>query len=404
MGDAQVDKSNRTHPGRQSDTHALESAAFDASMMRAAIELARRGEGGVSPNPLVGAIIVKNGDVIGEGWHKRAGSAHAEVNAIKAAGESARGATIYVSLEPCAHHGRTPPCVDAILSAGITRVVYGLSDPNKLAAGGAEILRDAGLRVDGPVCEHEARALNRFWLGALKRQRPYVVAKFATSLDGKIATRTGDSKWITGDAARARGHDLRQACDAIIVGAGTIIADDPALTARPKFNEGDERTPAHPLRVVMDSTARTPPGAAAFDRAGPGALLATTARAPRKAMAQFQEMGVEVALLDQDTEGRIDPHALLEHLYQNGVQSVLLEGGAGVLGSFFDAGLVDEVWAFLAPVLIGGNGAPSPISGIGPDALTGAVRLSAINTETLGPDLLVRGEVMRPGGAECSRG
>lgn len=356
----------------------------DRRHMMRALELAGRAAGMTSPNPMVGCVVVKDGDVIGEGWHKKAGAPHAEIEALAEAGEAARGACVYVTLEPCAHHGLTGPCADALIAAGVAEIVYAVADPNREAAGGAERLAEAGIKVRNGVCETEAREQNRFWLHAVETARPYVIAKFAASLDGRIATRTGESKWITGPEARARAHDLRRQVDAILVGVGTVIADDPSLTAR-----SGEETVARPLRVILDSTAQTPPGAAALERSGSGALIATTTHAPAANLEACRAVGADLLTLETDEAGRPDAAALLPALYARSVRAVMVEGGAGVLGAFFDAGLVDEVWAFIAPIVIGG-GRPA-VAGAGPLALADALRLENVETETLGADFLIRG-------------
>lgn len=360
----------------------------DRRYMMRALDLAKRGLGATSPNPMVGCVLVRNGEIVGEGWHSRAGEPHAEVEAIAAAGPNAKGATAYVTLEPCAHHGRTPPCAEALLNAGVAEVVYALPDPNPKAAGGADRLRAKGLRVRGEVCAKEAAYLNRFWLHAIRAGRPYVVAKFAMSLDGRIATKTGDSKWITGPAARARAHELRRSADAIIVGAGTVIADDPSLTARPEIGET-----SYPLRVVLDSAGRTSPGAAVYDRTGRGALLAATSAAPHARLDAYRRHGVDAVVLSADAQGRPDLQELLGELKIRGCCGVMVEGGAQVLGAFFDAGLVDEVWAFIAPIVIGA-GKP-PIAGEGVARIADALRLCDLETETLGADILARGRINR---------
>ena len=353
-------------------------------MMRA-IELAKRAEGKTAPNPLVGCVLVKDEQVVGEGWHKGPGLDHAEVAALKVAGDNARGSTAFVTLEPCNHTGRTGPCAEALIEAGVAEVVYALSDPNPIAASGGEALKKAGVKVSHGLCEDQARSLNRFWLKQLRAARPYVVAKFAASLDGKIATHKGDSKWITNSASRARAHDLRKEVDAIVVGANTIIADDPSLTARK-----DDEVVGEPLRVVLDSTARTSPGAKVFDRSGKGALLVTTTKAPESRLAQFREHGVEILILDRGHDGRPDLPLLLAALGERGVNGVMVEGGGAVLGGFFDAGLVDEVWAFVAPTIIGGKG-KTPVGGEGASFVTDAFSLSNVETEMLEGDILMRG-------------
>ena len=366
---------------------------YAQNYMRRALMLAARAEGRTAPNPLVGCVIVNKDEIVGEGWHEGPGLDHAEISALKSAGDAARGGTAYVTLEPCNHRGRTGPCAEALIDAGLAEVIYAVADPNPLAAGGGARLEQAGIKVMRSEFEKEARALNRFWLHTLTENRPFVVAKFAASLDGKIATASGDSKWITGENSRARAHDLRRQVDAVIVGADTVIADDPSLTAR-----SDKSETRHPLRIVLDSTARTSPGAKVYDRAGKGAMLVTTAAAPENHLNRFREHGVEILTLDAGRKGRPDLDALLNKLGARGFNGVMIEGGGAVLGSFFDAQLVDEVWAFIAPVIIGGAG-KSPVAGDGVAAIADAFRLEDIETQTLCPDILMRGRVIKDGDA-----
>ena len=360
-----------------------ETRERDRRLMTRALELARHGEGLTAPNPMVGCVLAKNGGIVGEGWHKGAGLAHAEAEALAAAGGKARGAAAYVTLEPCKHFGRTPPCADALISAGVAEVVYALADPHDLAAGGATRLQAAGVKVRGGVMEAEARDLNRAWLHGLKTGRPYVIAKAAMTLDGRIATRSGDSKWISGEPAREKAHELRRAADAILAGAGTIIADDPALTAR---CGGEIR---HPLRVVVDSKGRTSPGAKAYERGGRGALLAATTAAPADRLGRFREHGVETFTLPADDDARVDLEALLTALYARGVVTALVEGGGALLGALLDADLVDEVALFLAPMVLGGG--VSAFDGAGPARLVDARAFEFFAPERLGRDLYIRG-------------
>ena len=371
-------------------------------MMRA-IDLARRAEGFTSPNPMVGCVLVKDGRIVGEGFHARPGAAHAEAAALRAAGNDAAGATAYVTLEPCNHFGKTPPCAAALIKAGVARVVYAVSDPNPLAAGGAATLRDAGIETAQGLCEDEGRQLIRFWLHHISTGRPHVTAKFAASLDGKTATGRGDSKWITSAEARLRGHDLRHACDAIIVGMGTVLADDPALTARPELPAG-RRDAAHPLRVVLDSTGRMPLDATMLRATTPGkTLIATTRQMPALKKTALENRGAEVLVLPADTHGRPDVAALLTTLGDRGLLSVMVEGGSTTLGSFFDRGIVNEVWAFIAPVIVGGTG-PSPVGGTGPDLVADAFRLRNTTLEQIGDNILMRGDVIPPAKeASCSQ-
>lgn len=363
----------------------------DRHYMMLALELASQGCGKTAPNPAVGCVIVKDGAIVGDGWHKNAGAAHAEAEALAVAGERARGATAYVSLEPCNHHGRTPPCAEALVTAGVSEVVFAMADPHRPAAGGGDYLRSHGVKVRSGVCEDEARELNRFWIHCIATGRPYVIAKFAMSLDGKIATRLGDSKWITGPEARERAHALRGKVDAIAVGVGTVIADDPSLTAR----DGAE-VMNRPLRVVLDSTGRTSPSAAVFDRAGRGALVVTTDRAASARLDAYRALGADVLVLAADATGRPDIADLIPALAARGVCGLMVEGGATLLGAFFDAGAVDEVWAFIAPVVIGGG--TGAVAGVGVDRIAEAFALTDPACEHLGRDILVRGRIARPQG------
>lgn len=352
-------------------------------MMARALDLARLGEGMTAPNPMVGCVIAKHDQIIGEGWHKGAGKPHAEAEALRDAGPKARGATAYVTLEPCKHFGRTPPCADALIRAGVAEVVYALADPNAVASGGATRLQAAGMKVRGGVLETQARELNRAWLHALAFKRPYVVAKAAMTLDGRIGTRLGESKWITGEAARAKGHELRRAADAILAGAGTIIADDPALTAR---NGVETR---FPLRIVVDSGARTSPGAMVYDRSGKGAVLATTSAAPDERLRGFREHGVEILRFPADPTGRVDLAELMSALHARGIVSLLAEGGGALLGALLDADLIDEVALFYAPKILGG-GKPA-FDGEGAGRIRDVTRFEFRPPELLGEDFLVRG-------------
>lgn len=355
----------------------------DIAYMKEALALAARGAGSTAPNPMVGCVLVNDGKVVGAGWHEAAGKAHAEVAALADAGDAARGSTAYVTLEPCNHTGRTGPCTEALIAAGVAEVVYALADSNPVAAHGATRLLTAGVKVRGGVCADEARELNRAWIHSLKHQRPYVIGKTAMSLDGRIATANGESQWITSDVSRAKAHRLRKFADAVVVGAETVIADDPALTAR----IGDEIH--HPLRVVLDSAGRTPAGAKVYERIGKGALIATTPRADHDRLTEYQAMGAETLILPADPHGRPELSELLDALHERGVLAVLVEGGGKVLGSFFDADLIDELHLFIAPVIIGG-GRPS-FGGRGVERLHEALRYEFSAPEPLGPDLYMRG-------------
>lgn len=361
--------------------------------MRRALELAAQARGRTSPNPLVGAVVVRGGRVVGEGYHRQAGTPHAEVHALHAAGDLARGATLYVNLEPCSHHGRTPPCTEALIAAGIAEVHMAMLDPNPRVNGqGRARLEEAGIHTIVGECEAAARELNEAFVSYITAGRPFVVAKFAASLDGKIATRTGESRWITGEAARRQGHDLRDTMDAILVGAGTALADDPLLTTRLPDREG-----RHPRRVLLDSRGRVPLTARAFDPALPAqTLLATTAALSAERQAALEGRGVEVLRLPADAAGRVDLPALLAALGRREVTSLLVEGGGTVLGSFLQAGLVDKVVAFVAPLLIGGRDAPGAVAGAGVARLAEAVRLERVQVERVGEDIRITGYPRRP--------
>jgi diaminohydroxyphosphoribosylaminopyrimidine deaminase/5-amino-6-(5-phosphoribosylamino)uracil reductase len=355
----------------------------DETYMRRALGLAERGRGHVEPNPLVGAVVARAGQVVGEGWHKRFGAAHAEVNALGAAGEAARGATLYVTLEPCCHHGKTPPCTDAVLRAGIARVVIAMHDPFPEVAGqGAAILQVKGVPVEVGVCAAEARRLNAPYLKLLATGRPYVHAKWAMTLDGKIATRTGHSKWISNESSRRHVHELRGRMDAVIVGIGTVLADDPLLTVRPP----GPRTPA---RIVLDSQGRTPPTCqlARTAREVPTLIVTAAASAP-----QLRELGCEVIGLTPQA-GRPALFALFAELGRRRMTNVLVEGGSAVLGAFLDARAIDEVHVSIAARLVGGTQALPPIGGRGVDHMAEALRLATCQMESIEGDVFIHGWV-----------
>lgn len=333
---------------------------MDDHWMQHALDLARKGRYGASPNPMVGAVVLDSeGRLAGRGYHARCGGPHAEVHALAEAGDHARGGTIYVTLEPCVHHGRTPPCVEAIIAAGLRRVVVAINDPNPVASGGLEQLRAESIEITEGIGSEGGRILNRRWLRWAQNHRPWVSAKAAISLDGRIATRTGNSKWITGKAARSRGLELREEHDAILVGVGTVLADDPRLTRRLGRNPGDDW-----LRVVLDSRLRTPNDAVVVQSDPEMTVMVHTAEATDGDRARLSGAGVELVELTADDTGRVDLGALLDHLGGRGIAALLVEGGARVHGSFFDADLVDELFFFIAPLVIGGE-APAAVGGLG---------------------------------------
>jgi diaminohydroxyphosphoribosylaminopyrimidine deaminase/5-amino-6-(5-phosphoribosylamino)uracil reductase len=362
----------------------------DGALMDRALAEAAQADFATSPNPMVGAVVARDGQIVAVGYHARAGDAHAEVNALRAAGEAARSADLYVTLEPCTVTGRTAPCVEAVIAAGPRRVVAAMLDPNPAVAGrGVAALRAAGIVVEVGLRHIEAERLNRFYLTHMRTGRPFVTAKFAASLDGRIATRTGESRWISSAPAREAAHHLRHRHDAVMVGATTAVRDDPALTVR----LGDSAA-RQPLRVVVDSNLRTPASARLFEPGGGPVLIATTAAAPADRASGLRAAGAEILELPA-REGRVDLSSLLSTLGDRQILSVLAEGGAEVLGSLRDAGLIDAVVAILTPRLIGGGAAPAAMAGEGAASLAEAVELADLEAERVGVDLIVTGYCVR---------
>jgi diaminohydroxyphosphoribosylaminopyrimidine deaminase/5-amino-6-(5-phosphoribosylamino)uracil reductase len=368
----------------------MTTGAADESWLRRALALAERARGLTSPNPLVGAVVVRDGVAVGEGFHERAGGPHAEVAALAAAGERAGGAPRSSKLEPCNHRGRTPACVPAVIAAGIRRVVACAADPNPfVAGGGAAALRAGGVEVEVGLLAADASLQNRVFFTAMRERRPHVTLKAGMTLDGKIADVHGGSQWITGEPARREAHRLRSEADAIVVGHATLARDDPALTVRL-----ETPWPREPLRVVLDTGARTPATARIITAGTPArAVIAVGASAPEARAAGLRRAGATVVRCPE-TDGRVDVRALLATLFEREVRGVLVEGGGAVAASFLDAGLVDRVALFVAPLLLGGRAAPSVIGGAGRD-LKQAVRLTALSVRTVGEDLLVEAAVAR---------
>ena len=357
---------------------------LDESYMREALRIAEYARGRTSPNPLVGAVIVRDGAIVASGWHRAAGEPHAEIHALRMAGELARGATLYVTLEPCAHHGRTGPCAEAVIAAGLARVVIALSDPNPLVAGrGIHLLTAAGIEVTTGICEDEARRQNEIFLKWVTTKRPFVTLKTAMTLDGKIASHTGASQWITGAAARARVHVYRNEYDAILVGIGTVLADDPSLTTRLEHGTGK-----NPLRIVLDSEARTPLDAKLVADGAAPTIIVVSERADHRRVNLLRACGAEVVTLGAQ---RVDIAALLDYLGARDITSLFVEGGAAVNWSLLAGGSVDKVHAFIAPMLMGGETAKTPIGGTGFDSPQTALRLRDVTVEQLGADILVTG-------------
>ena len=355
---------------------------LDERYIRFALELAHRGEGYTNPNPIVGAVVVKDGEVIGQGWHRRFGGPHAEVFALEEAGEDTAGATIYVTLEPCSHYGKTPPCTDRIIEAGISRVVVACRDPNPLVNGkGIEKLREAGIEVAEGVLEEEAVRANEIFFKFIRTRLPFVQLKLAESLDGRIATRTGDSKWVAGEEARTEVHRLRRRFAAVLVGANTVINDDPLLTVR--HVEGP-----NPVRVVLDGRGRIPADARMFSEEG-RTIVATAAMSEGKEE-DLRELGVEVWRLPGD-DTRVDLWELLVRIGKEDLDSLLVEGGGETAAAFLEAGFVDKVSLFIAPIIIGGRDAIPAVGGGGVERVSEALELKDVETAELGRDLLITG-------------
>lgn len=358
----------------------------DKDYMIRAIELAKRGEGWVNPNPMVGAVIVKDGRIIAEGWHHRYGELHAERDALSRCQESPAGATMYVTLEPCCHHGKQPPCTDAILQAGIARVVVGSGDPNPLVAGkGLDILCSHGVSVTEHILEVECLALNRSFFHYIQTKKPYITMKYAMTMDGKIACYTGASKWVTGEAARNHVQTLRHRNTGIMVGIGTVLADDPMLSCR---MEGGR----NPIRIICDTKLRTPLSSQIVQTAkGIPTILATSVT--DEALHQpFQSYGCQIVTLPK-RDGHLDLNALTEELGRRGIDSILLEGGGRLNWSALEAGIVSEVKAYIAPKLFGGADAKSPVEGIGYAKPSDCITLKNTTITQLGEDILMESEV-----------
>ena len=366
----------------------------DIRYMKEALALAERGAGHVSPNPMVGAVIVKDGRIISRGWHKAFGGLHAETDALASCSESPEGATMYVTLEPCCHYGKQPPCTTAIIEAGISRVVVAMADPNPLVAGkGISILREHGISVQTGLLEKEASALNRIFIRYITEHRPWVIMKSAMTLDGKIAAASGDSKWVSSGASRQLVHELRGKCTGILAGIGTVLADDPMLNCR---TEGCRQ----PVRIVVDSHASLPPDSAVVRTAGEyrtvlaynesaSASASAASGACRLRLEALRNAGVELLGCSADAGGRVDLRDLFKKLGGAGIDSVLAEGGAEVNWSLVRDGLADEFYFFVAPKIIGGRTAKGPVGGDGFPLMSDALQLSIDSVTNCGNDLLI---------------
>ncbi|MDQ3931995.1 MAG: bifunctional diaminohydroxyphosphoribosylaminopyrimidine deaminase/5-amino-6-(5-phosphoribosylamino)uracil reductase RibD [Actinomycetota bacterium] len=355
-------------------------AAGDEAHLRRALALAERGRLTVRPNPMVGCVLVRDGEVVGEGWHERAGGPHAEIVALRRARERAQGATAYVTLEPCAHYGRTGPCADTLIHAGVARVVYALDDPNGRARGGAERLRAAGVEVSGGLLADEACHQNEAFVHVHRTGRPFVTLKLAQTLDGRVAARDGSSRWITSREARSAVHALRASVDAVMVGSGTVLADNPALTVRHV-----PTPPFQPRPVMLDARGRIPADAEAVR---PGAIVVTTGRSEPKWRDALAGSGATVLVVAPAASGGVDLAATLQACAEHGVQAVLAEGGPTVAGALVRASLVDRLVLHLAPTLIGGDGLGS-LAGAGAPSVAEGWRWRFDRVDRLGPDLVI---------------
>lgn len=361
--------------------------SYDEKYMRLAMQLAGNAIGRTSPNPLVGAVIVKDNRVVGCGWHRKAGTPHAEVHALNQAGELAQGADVYVTLEPCAHYGKTPPCAKALVEAKVKNVYGGLLDVNpKVAGKGFKILEDAGIHVEYGFLQDELRKQNEVFFKWIEHKKPFVVLKAAMTLDGKIATATGQSKWITNETSRAYGYKLRDIYDGIMVGINTVIEDNPMLTARVDGGK-------NPIRIVVDSSLKIDINANVVQDKSAKTIIATTDKADKDKFLKLQAQDVDVIVVDKDENDKVDIEKLLDILGQKNICSILVEGGATLSGSFVAKKLVDKVYFFIAPKIIGGKEAKTPVAGTGILNLQEALTLKDIQIEKLEEDILIIGRV-----------
>lgn len=361
--------------------------SYDEKYMRLAMQLAGNAIGRTSPNPLVGAVIVKDNRVVGCGWHRKAGTPHAEVHALNQAGELAQGADVYVTLEPCAHYGKTPPCAKALVEAKVKNVYGGLLDVNpKVAGKGFKILEDAGIHVEYGFLQDELRKQNEVFFKWIEHKKPFIVLKAAMTLDGKIATATGQSKWITNETSRAYGYKLRDIYDGIMVGINTVIEDNPMLTARVDGGK-------NPIRIVVDSSLKIDINANVVQDKSAKTIIATTDKADKDKILKLQAQDVDVIVVDKDENDKVDIEKLLDILGQKNICSILVEGGATLSGSFVAKKLVDKVYFFIAPKIVGGKEAKTPVAGTGILNLQEALSLKDIQIEKLKEDILIIGRV-----------
>ncbi len=359
----------------------------DRKFMEHALALAEKARGRTSPNPLVGAVIVRKGEIVGEGYHQKAGEAHAEIHALNQAKELAEGATMYVTLEPCCHWGRTPACTEALIHAKLSNIFVAMTDPNPRVAGnGIGQLEEAGIRVQVGLCEREAKQLNEIFIKYITTQHPFVILKSAISLDGKIATASDESQWITSEASRMKGHEIRAQVDVILVGVGTVLQDNPSLTTRLPGRKDED-----PIRIVVDSHGRTPLGAKIFNsESNAGTLIAVTENTPSEKIEALESAGADVLIVEAKS-GRVCLSTLMQELGHRGITSVLIEGGGEINAAALQAGIVDKLMFFVAPKLIGGKDAPGPIGGVGIARLAEAFELRNVKITQIGVDFLIEG-------------
>jgi diaminohydroxyphosphoribosylaminopyrimidine deaminase/5-amino-6-(5-phosphoribosylamino)uracil reductase len=359
--------------------------------MRIALSLAKRGRGKVSPNPLVGAVLVKKGRIVGKGFHQTAGGPHAEVNAMKAAGDKARGADLYINLEPCCHYGKTPPCTDTLLQHKIKRVFVGMVDPNPLVSGkGLERLIKAGIRVKTGILEAEARKLNEVFIKYITRKMPFVILKVASTIDGKIATRTGDARWITGEKARSFVHQLRNEVEAVLVGIGTVKRDNPLLTTRLSQGKGRD-----PHRIVIDTNLTLPLSSKLLHLNSPARTIIVAAHnASTRKMRKLKELGATILTIPT-RKGRLNLRELLKELGKMEITSIMVEGGREIFTSFLEQGLADKLYLFYAPKIIMGKEAVGITGGPGRARLKDAIQVSEVKVKRLGYDILIEGYLQR---------
>lgn len=350
--------------------------------MQLALDFAASAKGKTNPNPLVGAVLVKDGVIVGSGLHRKAGEPHAEVHAFRMAGEHAEGATLYVTLEPCSHYGKTPPCANLVKESKVSRVVVAMEDPNPQVAGrGIRLLREAGIEVEVGVLEEQARKLNERFIHNMITDKPFVIAKYAMTLDGKLATYSGHSKWITGETSRYHVHQVRNEVDAILVGVGTVLADNPSLTTRLP-----DRTGKNPIRIILDSHLRTPIDANVTRVAEAKTIIIASLDADEEKKAALESKGVQIVTVTEDESG-LSLEEALNHLYTLGITDILVEGGANVNASFIRSGLVNKYLVYIAPKVLGGKNSFTPVAGEDVESMMSAVELTFDSVEQYGEDI-----------------